>query len=286
MSSTSTTSPTTPVAPPAPTFNSIFQSPGGPPLILVCIAAGLLLGAFLGILLMRRMRPTVAVQGTPGLRGFPDPQKTLGEKPRLLDVHIVPRSDSANMVWTGAGAGGERGPWGGVLPFAALYLPSPETSATAAPFPSPARTEIWRRQVLALIPGRLRPSRRSHDPHASHKSAAGTGTSSVRAVQLAVTVSMPSPHPLFASSWSTRVGKEKGQFNEHEKDPLSVNSVHDRTDPPDDAPAPAPTVRDHMQLLAANDSEPPVPDCCIGTLVVSYRPPPGPVEPEKTTSVP
>lgn len=107
MSSTSTTSPTTPVAPPVPTFTSIFQSPGGPPLILVCIAAGLLIGAFLGILLMRRMRPTVAVQGVHGLRGFPDPQKTLGEKPKLLDVHIVPRGDSADMT----GAGG----WGGVL---------------------------------------------------------------------------------------------------------------------------------------------------------------------------
>ncbi|TFK92521.1 hypothetical protein K466DRAFT_595185 [Polyporus arcularius HHB13444] len=268
MSSTTTTptTPTPPVAPPAPTFNSIFQSPGGPPLILVCIAAGLLLGAFLGILLMRRMRPTVAVQGTPGLRGFPDPQKTLGEKPKLLDVHIVPRADSAYMTSTGAGG------WGGVSPFAALYLPSPETSATPGPSPIPSRTEIWRRRVLALVPDSLRPSRRSHDPHASHKSAAGTGTPSVRAVQLAVTVSMPSPHPFsfLAPYRSTGTGKkpekEKWPANECEKDPLSVNvsPVNGRTDPPDDA---------------KHAAEPPVPDCCIGTLVVHYRPPPGPVEP-------
>lgn len=140
--------------------------------------------------------------------------------------------------------------------------------------------------MLALVPGSLRPSaRRSHDPHASQKTHATTGTPSVRAVQLAVTVSMPSPHPFpfLAPYRSTGLGtgtgtgkeKEKWPANEGEKDPLSVNvsPVNDRTDPPDDA-----------THGAATYGEPPVPDCCIGTLVVSYRPPPGPVEPGTAAS--
>ena len=82
-------------------FTSIFQSPGGPPLILVCIAAGLLLGAFLGILLMRRVRPPVAVQRAHGLRGAAgaDAQKKLGEKPTLLDVRVLPGSEKGVGGW-------------------------------------------------------------------------------------------------------------------------------------------------------------------------------------------
>ena len=84
-----------PSPPPSPTsggFSSIFQSPGGPPLILVFIAAGLLLGAFIGVLLMRRVRPSAPGQRGVGaaafLAGFNNPP--LGEKPRLLNIHLLP----------------------------------------------------------------------------------------------------------------------------------------------------------------------------------------------------
>ncbi|KAI0773808.1 hypothetical protein C8Q74DRAFT_784229 [Fomes fomentarius] len=76
---------------PNPGFGSIFQSPGGPPLILVCIAAGLLLGAFIGVLLMRRMRPPVVVQRMGAGRGRGAVK--LGEKPKLLDIHLGQRTD-------------------------------------------------------------------------------------------------------------------------------------------------------------------------------------------------
>ncbi|KAI0718715.1 hypothetical protein C8T65DRAFT_693596 [Cerioporus squamosus] len=270
---------------PVPSFNSIFQSPGGPPLILVCIAAGLLLGAFLGILLMRRIRPTIAVQRMHGINGFPDPQKKLGEKPKLLDVHIVPRSDPGGV----AGAGGEPGRWQGLFPFAALHLQSPDASAASGAPPSsasPGRNEIWRRRLLARIPAQLRPfSRRTHDPHAPAKTQVGDGTPSLREVQLAVMVSMPSPHPLFTPTppKGTGTGIEKEKANEgeseSEKDPLSVriSPVHD---PLNDARASQP--KHHED--SAHDS--PIPDCCIGTLVVSYRPPLGPGEPGTMASAP
>ena len=68
-------------------FNSIFQSPGGPPLILVCIAAGLLLGAFTGVLVMRRVRPGHALlvhRGADGaLRLGPERGAGVGEKPAI-----------------------------------------------------------------------------------------------------------------------------------------------------------------------------------------------------------
>ena len=102
MSSTTSSSSTgTPGPTQNPGFSSIFQSPGGPPLILVCIAAGLLLGAFLGILLMRRVRPPVAVQRAHGLRGAAgaDAQKKLGEKPTLLDVRVLPGSEKGVGGW-------------------------------------------------------------------------------------------------------------------------------------------------------------------------------------------
>lgn len=66
--------------------SSLFQSAGGPPLILVCIAGGLLFGAFVGMLLMKRLRPVVVVQrvNAPG-----DAEVPLREKPQLYDIHLV-----------------------------------------------------------------------------------------------------------------------------------------------------------------------------------------------------
>ena len=100
-----------PSAPSQPTgFSSIFQSPGGPPLILVCIAAGLLLGAFTGVLLMRRMRPALVGRAPGAGAGVGGAGRRagalLGEKPRLLDVHILPREEGNGK---GRGAEAEAG---------------------------------------------------------------------------------------------------------------------------------------------------------------------------------
>ena len=107
MSSTTSSSSTgTPGPTQNPGFSSIFQSPGGPPLILVCIAAGLLLGAFIGVLLMRRMRPHVVVRGMNAadfLRGL-NPEH--GEKPKLLDIHLLPPRQEG-VLYGDAGANGK-----------------------------------------------------------------------------------------------------------------------------------------------------------------------------------
>ncbi|RPD54939.1 hypothetical protein L226DRAFT_83112 [Lentinus tigrinus ALCF2SS1-7] len=261
-STTTTTSPTS-----VPSFNSIFQSPGGPPLILVCIAAGLLLGAFLGILLMRRVRPTVAVQRVNG-RGFPDPKK-LGEKPKLLDIYLAPRSG------TDAGAGR----WENLFPFAGLYLPSSNPPTPETSSPPPSRTELWRRRVLARVPTRLRPSaRRSHDPHPSPKGQASSdAVPPVRQLLLAITVSMPSPRPAPSVHAAEPTVAEKGPLSASVQ--VSTSALDDSNDPPHDPLNDTPPSNLNNPKAKAkvmtndNDHEGPVPDCCIGTLVVSYRPP-------------
>ena len=111
-----------PPSPPSPTngFSSIFQSPGGPPLILVCIAAGLLLGAFIGVLLMRRMRPPPVGQRGIGAAAFlAGANQPLGEKPKLLDIHLSPAHTTAGIDegaehGTGKEKLGEQGAWGAV----------------------------------------------------------------------------------------------------------------------------------------------------------------------------
>ena len=95
-------------------FTSIFQSPGGPPLILVCIAAGLLLGAFTGVLVMRRVRPGHALlvhRGADGaLRLGPERGAGVGEKPRLVDVHLVGEEGEGDVKGgMGMGKGKGRG---------------------------------------------------------------------------------------------------------------------------------------------------------------------------------
>ncbi|KAI1794291.1 hypothetical protein LXA43DRAFT_1091823 [Ganoderma leucocontextum] len=232
-----------PSPPPSPTngFSSIFQSPGGPPLILVCIAAGLLLGAFIGVLLMRRMRPPVVAHRGIGaaafLRGLNLP---LGEKPALLDIHLLPTlasgSDEEVEHGTGKQKLAEQGAWGHVSPFAAVYLPSDRPLSQSAQSPSASATASRSRSLLSRLMARM--------PWADPRLRSGSYELSpltspqleARKVQLAVTVSMPSPqHPSYRppSSSATR----------------TVSGI------PHDTHA----------LTHDNHVDNPMPDCCIGT---------------------
>ncbi|KAI0628567.1 hypothetical protein C8Q77DRAFT_1076632 [Trametes polyzona] len=206
MSTTSSTSASDPAATsPTTGFNSIFQSAGGPPLILVCIAAGLLLGAFVGMVLMKRLRPVPVVQR---VNGVPIGMEVkLWEKPQLYDVHIEPPLSREG--------GGH--PWAHISPFAAVYLPHADSGAIAPPSPH------HRPNALARLAARLHRSQRPGKGHVPSP----PPSPELREVQLAVAVTMPNP-ALHA--------------------PKSVDVADD------------------------DCHEDPMPDCCIGTAVLPYRP--------------
>ncbi|KAI0667295.1 hypothetical protein C8Q78DRAFT_400603 [Trametes maxima] len=167
----SSTTSSTPSATASSGFHSIFQSAGGPPLILVVIAAGLLFGAFVAMFLLKRLRPVVVVQRVPGagLAG----ETALGEKPRLFDIHLVPPEE-----------GGAVAPWAYLSPFGAVYLQSPDTSISAPPASSRSSNPLTR------IVTRLR-----RDPKSGKGHNIPSNDPEIRPVQLVFTVSMPNPHP-------------------------------------------------------------------------------------------
>ncbi|EIW54842.1 uncharacterized protein TRAVEDRAFT_66365 [Trametes versicolor FP-101664 SS1] len=169
MSSPSASAPASTSSAPASGFSSLFQSAGGPPLILVCIAAGLLFGAFVGMFLMKRLRPTVVLQraGGAGLGG----EAKLGEKPRLYDIYVAPLGD-----------GSEENPWAHISPFAALYLPSSDADVKTPQPPPPSPSALSR--VTARLHWSARPSKGHVPPPPAPE---------LRSLQLAVTVSMPNP---------------------------------------------------------------------------------------------
>ncbi|PIL23148.1 hypothetical protein GSI_14457 [Ganoderma sinense ZZ0214-1] len=246
---TPTFTPTFTPSPPSPTsgFSSIFQSPGGPPLILVCIAAGLLLGAFIGVLLMRRMRPPpIAQRGIGAAAFFAGANQPLGEKPKLVDIHLLPPPATGVDGTGSAGHGtgkeklGEHGAWGTVSPFAAQYLhPAPSADRPRSLFPSAQSPFASRnRTPLARLAARMPWADPRWRAGAHELSPPAGAQPEARAVQLAVTVSMPSPrHPSFLP-------------------PLPKSgSSHGVHAPP---------------AHKGHDDEDPMPDCCIGTVVVSY----------------
>ncbi|KAI0641316.1 hypothetical protein C8Q79DRAFT_919677 [Trametes meyenii] len=167
----SSTTSSTPSATAASGFQSIFQSAGGPPLILVVIAAGLLFGAFVAMFLLKRLRPVVVVQRVPGV-GLGG-EVALGEKPRLFDIHLVP-----------PGGVGAVDPWARLSPFGAVYLPSPDTNTSAPPTSSRSSNTFTR------VMTRLRRDPKSGKGHNVPPSDPG-----IRPVQLVFTVSMPNPTP-------------------------------------------------------------------------------------------
>ncbi|KAI0363680.1 hypothetical protein BV20DRAFT_1057852 [Pilatotrama ljubarskyi] len=176
MSTSTDSTPTSPTS----GFQSIFQSAGGPPLILVCIAAGLLFGAFVGMFLMKRLRPGVVVQRVNGPGGA-GAEVPLGEKPKLYDIYLQPASEES---------GAEHHPWANVYPFAAVYLPlSGNDAPPTPPSAAPSAPSLLSR-VIARLPLRHHDSSRTR---AGKGQAPSTPAPQLRGVQLAVTVSMPNP---------------------------------------------------------------------------------------------
>ena len=112
---------------------------------------------------------------------------------------------------------------------------------------------------------RWRPRSHEHDP------ASPKAQDDVRRVQLAVTISMPSPRrPLYPRA--PRSEAEATPRPSTSSDPLKNDHNHENH---------------NADFNSAHDDEP-VPDCCIGTIVVSYRPDPNDSSnaPTQTTSTP
>lgn len=73
---------------------SIFSTSGGPPLILVFLAAGLLVGALVALIILRRFYPDRRLRGRLAQIAEEDERRRkkrreLGEKPVLWDVYVA-----------------------------------------------------------------------------------------------------------------------------------------------------------------------------------------------------
>ncbi|CCM00642.1 uncharacterized protein FIBRA_02679 [Fibroporia radiculosa] len=118
----------------------VLNSANGPPLILVFVASGLLVGVVLSILVLKRIYPTMNfTTRTPRRRR----EVRLGEKPRIWDVHVSPYSRSVGTE--GLGPGG----WHALMPLAASFVteqtdvkpPPPEQPIAPVPALSPFRRQ-------------------------------------------------------------------------------------------------------------------------------------------------
>ncbi|EPT02127.1 hypothetical protein FOMPIDRAFT_1048140 [Fomitopsis schrenkii] len=169
---------------------SVLSTSKGPPLILVFLASGLLVGAVLTILLLRHVYPNRFASRTPPVRAR-KPNRPPGERPKLWDVYCYSDAES----------GGGR--WASVLPLAAAFPPEPEEPVTE---PAPA-TPAYRPHPWPWVDGLLRTFRhRRHAPaHADveQASAATDGDRpSMAPLQIAVIVAMPSRQSALRGSWS------------------------------------------------------------------------------------
>ena len=83
-----------PTAPSVYTGGSIFDGSGGPALIIVFVAVGLLIGAFTALIIVRRAPPAGVVGAN--LNGwYLNTEPPLGEKPKLYAVHLDVDDDAA-----------------------------------------------------------------------------------------------------------------------------------------------------------------------------------------------
>ncbi|KAI0728459.1 hypothetical protein C8Q72DRAFT_369981 [Fomitopsis betulina] len=182
---------------------SVLRTSKGPPLILVFLASGLLVGAVLTILLLRHVYPNRFASQTPPVRARKQ-TRPFGERPKLWDVYCYSDAES----------GGGR--WALVLPLAAAFPPEPEGLVTE---PAPA-TSSYRPHPWPWVDGLLRTfsQRRCASAHTDLEASAATDDrSSMAPLQIAVIIAMPSRQPALRGSWSCP-GEKPAPEPEDEKD--------------------------------------------------------------------
>ncbi|KAH9916998.1 uncharacterized protein BXZ73DRAFT_92435 [Epithele typhae] len=235
-------------------FTSILQSPAGPPLILVCIAGGLFLGAFCGTVIMRRFRPDLIIHrvANDSKRG-----PGFGDKPKLLDMHLLPAA--APNVRSGKASSSSPASWAS-LSVSAPPLPrflrhGPHPTGKGPPPLHPPRPPDRLPRAFSLRKALPRIGRAPRDPEVA---ATAAENPTVRKVQLAVA------HTMMILG-THAIPKTRPALS-----PASPDS--------------APPIHDPRSTTTGADEDP-MPDCCIGTLVVTYHldpadvdvPPPPPV---------
>lgn len=86
---------------------SVLSTSKGPPLILVFLASGLLVGAVLTILLLRHVYPNRFASRTPPVRAR-KPNRPPGERPKLWDVYCYSDAESGGGRWASVLVRGHR----------------------------------------------------------------------------------------------------------------------------------------------------------------------------------
>lgn len=168
---------------------NIFSTTGGPPLILVFLAAGLLIGALVALLVLRRVYPqggrrgVVARVATNRRR-----RRRIGEKPVLWDFYLQ-EDDEEGLSEKGFTK------WTQVLPISAKFIPNETSRHNASPtsprLPSSRPSFVqkyFRRSDLST-------SKTQEPPFSDSSEQLIDGK-----LEVAVTIAMPRPPPLPSSS--------------------------------------------------------------------------------------
>ncbi|KAH9836245.1 uncharacterized protein C8Q71DRAFT_72829 [Rhodofomes roseus] len=177
--------------------SSVLHSSNGPPLILVFLASGLLVGAVLSILVLRHIYPSRFGSRTDAVR-VRKPPRPLGERPKLWDVYVCDGARGADVQWES------------LLPLAAAFLPDPlNEQVDVLPSPSlPAhRPHPWSWVEWLHRRLRHRPRESTADDLEQTLPLEGERPAPER-LQIAVTIAMPSRSSPVRGSW-TYLEKEK-----------------------------------------------------------------------------
>ncbi|KAI0941980.1 hypothetical protein AcW1_009681 [Taiwanofungus camphoratus] len=103
-----------------PNTPSVLGSSNGLATILVCLAAGLLIGVVVSVFALRRFYPRMRFLNRPSV-GRQESEAKLGEKPRMWDVYV---GNTAPLT------GGQESGWQEMLPLSVSFIS--ETTATYA----------------------------------------------------------------------------------------------------------------------------------------------------------
>ncbi|KZT70046.1 hypothetical protein DAEQUDRAFT_726044 [Daedalea quercina L-15889] len=170
---------------------SVLHSSNAPPLILVFLASGLLVGAVLSILVLRHMYPNRFAGRTTPLRQR-KMRQPIGERPTLWDVY-------------GCNEGIADTRWRSMQPLAAAFLADPEDSAVEQTPPSSSplthRPHPWPWVDWLLQTFRRDRQQSAHDDP-EQTSAGKEEPPSLGRLQIAVIIAMPSRQSSARGSWA------------------------------------------------------------------------------------
>ncbi|KAK7685592.1 hypothetical protein QCA50_011459 [Cerrena zonata] len=175
------------------TSSNIFSTSGGPPLILVFLAAGLLVGALAALIILRKFYPDRRLRGRLAQIAREDERRQkkrqeLGEKPVLWDVYVA--SDTLDPEQLSEKSINR---WDRMLPITGKFIADGKYDEESLPSPLPPPSS--RPAFLKRFMNKVRPSNQQETLPLDDLKRSVDGS-----LQIAVAVVMPHPPSLPLSS--------------------------------------------------------------------------------------